>query len=196
APFNFFVVWLVERLGFGHEAVFGAATLLGLVITLYKIAMFWATRRPIARAILAATGGEPGPVRRAVAASWHWFFIALSLGIFFAAGVEFALGKGAWVARASGATQGIVVALAVVGKGSHNLIGRFCAGDTSELRVALRRARFRRALSRLVDAFLCILGAALLGETWGLDLIDPEPGSIERMIVRPALEAAATVVAA
>ena len=51
APFNFFVVWLVERLGFGHEAVFGAATLVGLVITLYKIEMFWATRRPIARAI-------------------------------------------------------------------------------------------------------------------------------------------------
>jgi hypothetical protein len=31
APFNFFVVWLVERLEFGHAAVFGAATLLGLV---------------------------------------------------------------------------------------------------------------------------------------------------------------------
>src|SRR5262249_52792645 len=42
APFNFFIVWLIERLGFGHEAVFGAAVLLGMVITLYKIAMFWA----------------------------------------------------------------------------------------------------------------------------------------------------------
>jgi moderate conductance mechanosensitive channel len=41
-----------------------------------------------------------------------------------------------------------------------------------------------------------ILGAAWLGETWGLDLIDPAPGSIERMFLRPALEAAATVVAA
>jgi len=44
APFNFFIVWLIERLGFGHEAVFGGAILLGLVITLYKIEMFWATR--------------------------------------------------------------------------------------------------------------------------------------------------------
>jgi len=196
APFNFFVVWLVERLGFGHEAVFGAATLVGLVITLYKIEMFWATRRPIARAILAATGGEPGPVRRAVAASWHWFFIALSLGIFFGSGIELALGKGAWVARAATATQGIFVALAVVGQASHNLIGRLCAGDAADIRVALRRTRFRRALSRLADTFLWILGAAWLCEIWGLDLIDPEPGSIERMIVRPALEAAATVVAA
>jgi moderate conductance mechanosensitive channel len=196
APFNFFVVWLVERLGFGHEAVFGAATLLGLVITLYKIAMFWATRRPIARAILAATGGEPGPVRRAVAASWHWFFIALSLGIFFGSGIELALGKGAWVARAATATQGIAVVLAVVGQASHNLILRLCPGDAADLRLTLRRARFRRALSGLVDAFVWILGAAWLGETWGLDLIDPAPGSIERMFVRPALEAAATVVAA
>src|SRR6516162_2855420 len=196
APFNFFVAWLVERLGFGHEAVFGAATLLGLVITLYKIAMFWATRRPIARAILAATGGEPGPVRRAVAASWHWFFIALSLGIFFGSGIELALGKGAWVARAATATQGIVVVLAVVGQASHNLIGRLCACEGTNIRLTLRRARLHRALSRLVDAFIWILGAAWLGVTWGLDLVDPEPGTIERLFVRPALEAAATVVAA
>jgi len=141
APFNFFVVWLVERLGFGHAAVFGAATLLGLVITLYKIAMFWATRHPIARAILAATGGEPGPCRRAVASSWHWFFIALSLGIFFGSGIELALGKGAWVARAATATQGTVVALAVVGQASHNLIARLCACDATNIRLTLRRAR-------------------------------------------------------
>jgi moderate conductance mechanosensitive channel len=196
APFNFFVVWLVERLGFEQQAVFGAALTLGLIITVYKIAMFWATRHPIARAILAATGGEPGPIRRAVAATWHWFFIALALGIFFGAGVEFALGKGAWVARASTATQGIIVALAVVGQASHNLIARLCSCDATDIRRTLRRARLHRALSRLSDAFLWIVGAALLGETWGLDLIDPEPGSIERMIVRPALEAAATVVAA
>jgi moderate conductance mechanosensitive channel len=193
APFNFFVVRLVERLGFGHEAVFGAAILLGLVITLYKIAMFWATHRPIARAILAATGGEPGPVRRAVAASWHWFFIALSLGIFFGSGIEFALGKGAWVARAATATQGIVVALAVVGQASHNLIARLCTCDATNIRL---RARLHRALSRLSDALVWILGAAWLGETWGLDLVDPEPGTIERLFVRPALEAAVTVVAA
>jgi len=196
APFNFFFVWLVERLGFSQAAVFGAALLPGLVITLYKVAMFWATRRPVGRAILAATGGEPGPIRRGVAATWHWFFIALSLGILIAATIEFALGKGAWVARASTATQGIVVALAVVGQASHNLISRLCACDATDVRRTLRRARLHRALSRLVDAFLCILGAAWLGETWGFDLVDPEPGSIERLFLRPAFEAAATVVAA
>src|SRR6516162_6223340 len=167
APFNFFVVWLIERLGFGQEAVFGAALTLGLAITGYKVVMFWVTRRPIARAILAATGGEPGPVRRAVAASWHWFFIALSLGIFFGSGIEFALGKGSWVARAATSTQGIVVALAVVGQASHNLITRACACDATDIRRTSRRARLHRALSRLADAFLWIMGAAWLGETWG-----------------------------
>jgi moderate conductance mechanosensitive channel len=196
APFNFFLIWLVERLGFGHEAVFGAAATLGFVITSYKVAMFWATRRPIARAILAATGGEPGPVRRAVAASWHWVFIALSVGIFVAATIEFALGKGAWVAQASTATQGIVVVLAVVGQASHNLISRACTCDATDIRRTLRRARLHRALSRLADAFWWLLGAAWLGETWGLDLVDPAPGTIERLFVRPALEAAVTVVAA
>jgi moderate conductance mechanosensitive channel len=195
APFNFFVVWLIERLGFGHDAVFGAALTFGLVITGYKVVMFWVTRRPIARAILAATGGEPGPVRRAVAASWHWFFIVLSLGIFFGSGIELALGKGAWVARAATATQGIVVALAVLGQASHNLIARACACDATDIRRTLRRARLHRAMSRLADAFLWIMGAAWLGETWGLDLVDPAPGSIERMFLRPALEAAVTVVA-
>ncbi len=194
--FNFFLIWLVERLGFEHEVVFGAALTSGVIITGYKIAMFWATRRPIARAILAATGGEPGPVRRAVAASWHWFFIALSLGILIAAWIEFALGKGALVARASTATQGIVVALAVLGQASHKLIARLFAGAETDLRLVLRRARFRRALSGLSDAFMWILGAAWLCEIWGLDLVDPAPGSVERLFVRPVLEAAATIVAA
>jgi len=85
--------------------------------------------------------------------------------------------------------------LAVVGQASHNLISRACACDATDVRLSLRRARLHRALSRLADAFWWILGAAWLGETWGLDLVDPEPGSIERLFVRPTLEAAATVVA-
>jgi len=89
-----------------------------------------------------------------------------------------------------------VVGVAVIGQASHNLIARLCACDATDIRMTLRRARLHRALSRLSDAFLWILGAAWLGETWGLDLVDPASGSIERLFVRPALEAAATVVAA
>ena len=194
-PFNVFLIWLVERLGFGHDAVFGAALALGLPITGYKLAMFWAVRRPIGRAIL-ASGGKLGPFRRWVAASWHWLFIALAVGIFVAATIELSLGRGAWVARASAATQGIVVALAVLWQASQNLIARLFLDEAADVRLILRRERFRRALRRLSDAFFWILGAAWLGVTWGLDLVDSAPGSFERLFVRPALEAAAAVVIA
>ena len=91
--------------------------MLGLPITAYKIVMYWAIRDPIARAIRAATGGEPSPFRLAVAASWHWLFIALAVGVFVAATIEFSLGKGATVAIAAAATQGIIVILAVIWPG-------------------------------------------------------------------------------
>jgi moderate conductance mechanosensitive channel len=195
-PLNIFLIWLVERLTFGHEAVFGAAFGLGIPITAYKVVMFWAIRRPIAHAILAATGREPGPFRRAVACSWHWFFTALAVGIFIAATIEFTLGRGAAVASAAGATQGIVVGLAVLWQASQNLIGRLFTFDETDLRLSLRRERFRRALRRLCDAFLWILGFAWVGATWGLDLVDPAPGSVERLFVRPAFFAAGTVVGA
>ena len=192
-----FLIWLVERLGFGHDAVFGAVLALGLLITAYKVAMFWAIRHPIARAILAATGGKPGPVRRAVAASWHWFFIALALGIFLATSVELSLGRGAsWVLSAASATTGIVVAIAVLGQASHNLIARLGLAEAGDVRVALRRERLRRALHHLSDAFLWILGGAWLAETWGLDLVNPAPSSLAQLFVRPIFEAAATVIVA
>jgi moderate conductance mechanosensitive channel len=195
-PLNVFLVWLVERTGFGHAAVFGAAFVLGIPITLYKVAMFWAIRQPISRAIRTSSCGEPSPFRRAVADWWHWLFIALAVGVFAAATIELALGQGASVAGAAGATQGIIVGLAVLWQAGRNLIARLFADAGAGFGVASRRARFRPVLSRLFDALLWILGAAWLGETWGLDLVHPAPGSIERLAVRPVFEAAATIVGA
>jgi hypothetical protein len=80
-PFYPFLVGLVERMGFGQVAVFSAALPIGLAVTSYKIAMCFGMRQPIRRAILAATGTEPGPFRRAVGDLWHWLFTALALGI-------------------------------------------------------------------------------------------------------------------
>jgi small-conductance mechanosensitive channel len=195
-PFNVFQVWLVERLGFGHAAVFGAAFAAGLPITLYKIAMFWAIRLPIARAIRTSSCGVPSPFRRALADSWHWLFIALAVAVFVAATIELALGRGSAVAGASAATQAIIATLAVLWQAGRNLIARLFAETDEGLGVTSRRTRFRRVLSHLFDALLWILGAAWLGEIWGLDLIHPAPGSIERLFVRPIFEAAATIVAA
>jgi small-conductance mechanosensitive channel len=196
SPFIVFAIWLCERLGFSHDQVFGAALALGLAVTAYKIAMFWAVRRPIAHAILTARCGEPGEFRRVVAGSWHWLFIAGAIGVVVVATIAFSLGSGAWVASASTATQGIVVGLAVLWQAARNLIERRFAGDQTDLRHAQRRERFRRVLRRLCDALLWILGAAWLGETWGLDIIEPAQGTFARLFVRPAFGAAATIVAA
>ena len=46
------------------------------------------------------------------------------------------------------------------------------------------------------DALLCILGGVWLAETWGVDLVEPAPGSLAQLFARPVLEAAITVVAA
>jgi small-conductance mechanosensitive channel len=196
-PLYPFLIWVIERLGFGHDAVFGVTLFLGLGITAYKIAMFWAIRYPIARALLAATGQEPGPIRRAVAASWHWFFIALAIGIYLTGTFEIFLGQStSSVLSAASATTGIVVALAVLGQCGHNVIARRFLAEAADPRLTLRRERLRRALHRLSDALLCILGSVWLAETWGVDLVEPAPGSVAQLFARPVLEAAITVVAA
>jgi len=195
SPLDVFLVWLIERLGFGHETVFGAAFGLGFVVTVYKVMTFWAIRRPIGRAILAAAAGEPGQLRRALAAEWHWFFIIAALGVFVAAALELSLGEGAWIARASAATQKIVAVLAVLWQVIQRLIETLFTRQEGDLRLIWRRERFRRALHHLSDALLLIVGAAWLAEVWGLDLVDPAPGSVARLFVRPAFEAAATFVA-
>ena len=197
-PLYVFLVWLVEALSFGQETVFCAALTFGFAVTVYKVVMFWAIRRPIRRAILAATAGEPGPVRRAIAAGWHWFFIIFAaFGVYAATAIALSLGQGAWIAGASAATQRIVVFLAVVWQATQKLIDRLFAEEEPEANIQSiwRRKRFGRVLHGLFDVLLWIVGAAWLAEIWGLDLVDPTPGSVARLLVRPAFEAAATIVA-
>ena len=152
-PLYPFLIWVIERLGFGNDAISGVTLFLGLAITAYKIAMFWAIRYPIAHALLAATGQEPGPIRRAVAASWHWFFIALAIGIYLGAAFEILLGQStSSVLRAASATTGIVVVLTVLGQVGHNVIARRFLVEATDVQLTLRRERLRRALHRVSDA--------------------------------------------
>jgi moderate conductance mechanosensitive channel len=196
SPFYLLLIWVIEHIGYPQAVVFGAAFSLGAGVTGYKIVMLWAIRRPIGHAILAATGGRAGPLRQAIAASWHWFFIALSLAILGAAWVGFSFGRGSATAGAAAATQAIIVGLSLVWFGSQKLVGNICHGVVGDDATTLRRQRLHRALAQLIDALLCILGAAWLAETWGIEVLDPPPGSLGRMVLRPVLFAAATVVGA
>jgi small-conductance mechanosensitive channel len=196
-PFYPLLIWVIERLGFGHHTVFGLTAFLGLAITAYKIAMFWAIRYPIAHALRAATGQKPGPCRCAVAASWHWFFIALAIGIYLTGTFEIFLGQStSLVLNAASATTGIVVVLAMLGQVVHNVIARRFLAEAADLQLTLRRQRLRRALHGVSDALLWILGGVWLAETWGVDLVEPAPDSLAQLFARPVLEAAITVVAA
>lgn len=196
APFDYCLIWLVERVGFSHSVVFGAASLLGTATTAYKIAMLWAIRRPIAGAILAATGEQPSPLRRGIAASWHWLFIALALAVMAAAVVAFSFGEGASVYGAGTMTQTIVVAMAIFWLGGQKIVDHRFAGAAADAASSLRHQRFVQALRRLCDALSLILGIAWLAEVWGFDVISPPPGSLARLLLRPALIAAMTVVGA
>jgi moderate conductance mechanosensitive channel len=195
-PLNYTLLWLVERIGFPQAVLFGSALVLGVVMTAYKIAMLWALRRPIERAILAATESEPSPFRRAVAAGWHWFFIGLALVILVEATIAFALGKGASVYAAATLTQLILVVLAIAWQGAQKLIDQFAARAAAATEPGLRQRRFLHAARRICDTLLALLGIVWLGRVWGLDLVAPPAGSLEQLLLRPALSATLTVVAA
>src|SRR5215813_9711731 len=83
-----------------------------------------------------------------------------------------------------------------LGQVGHNVIARRFLAEAADAQLTLRRERRRRALHRVSDALLCILGGIWLAETWGVDLVEPAPGSLAQLFARPVLEAAITVVAA
>ncbi|HEX6440977.1 MAG TPA: mechanosensitive ion channel domain-containing protein [Stellaceae bacterium] len=196
APLDYCLIWLIERVGFAPQVVFGTALVLGTATTIYKIAMIWAIRRPIARAILAATEEEAPPLRRAIAASWHWVFILLALAIWAASAVAFSLGKGAAVYGAATVTQVIVIVLAIGWQSSQKLIRHLYAAAPADVAAGLRRQRFVDAARRLCDLLFVVAGLAWLGEVWGLNLIGPAPGSLEELVLRPILLALVTFIAA
>jgi moderate conductance mechanosensitive channel len=196
APLDYCLIWLIERISSAHDVVFGMAVVMGTATTVYKIAAIWAIHRPIARAILAATDEEPPPLRRAVAAGWHWFFTALALAILIASVVAFSLGEGASVYGAATMTQLILVVLAIGWQATQKLIGYLHPGAAADEALGLRQQRFSDAWRRLCDLLFLVVGLAWLGEVWGLDVIAPAPGSIGQLVLRPTMFTAAIFIAA
>jgi small-conductance mechanosensitive channel len=196
APLDYCLIWLIERVGFAHAVVFGTALVLGAATTVYKVAMIWAIRHPIARAILAATNEEPPPLRRAAADYWHWFFILLAVAIMVASIVAFSLGEGASVYGAATITQVILVTLAIGWQTAQKSIDYFFATGPGDVAIGVRPQRFSAAARRLCDLLFLVVGLAWLGEVWGLDLMAPPPGTIEQLMLLPLLLAAATFIGA
>lgn len=196
APLDYCLIWLIERIGFTHEVIFGMAVVLGMPTTVYKIIAISAIHRPIARAILAATDEEPPPLRRAVATVWHWFFILLALAILVASIIAFSFGEGASIYGAATMTQLILVAMAIGWQAAQRLIGYLYAGAAADEGFGLRRQRYFDALRRLCDLLFLVAGLGWLAEVWGLGLIAPARGSVGQLVLRPMMFVVAVVIAA
>lgn len=196
-PFFIFLIRLVDRLGFDGDSVFAATMVFAALITPFKIVMILAIRHPIARAILAERAGGAGTVRRLAAALWHWVFIAIVALVFAVSTVELSLGHGVRVPAAASAAQGAIIALAIAWEAMHRLVEKLGGSGAHDDPLAARRpAKVRRVLRQLCNALLIVIGTAWIAELCGLDLVAAPPGSIERVLVRPVLEALLTVIAA
>ena len=193
-PLNYTLLWLVERIGFPQVVVFGSGLVLGFIATVYKIAMLWALRRPIGRAILSATRSAPSPFRRTVAAIWHWLFILPAPLVLVAAAIAYAIGRGASVYAAATMIQLMLVGLALAWQAVQKLFDHFTNRTLSG--TGLRQQRLLHAARRICDTALALLGIVWLGHVWGLDLISPPPGSLQQTLLRPVLMAGLTLVTA
>ena len=178
-------VWLVGQLGGDNMGVL-AAFAMGVALLAYKIAMFLRLRSPVAAAILAAGGTEPGRARRVAAASWHWFFIALSVLIFLLALEEYAIGNNPRAGIAATALQTAIVAMALVWAAKHRFIVEYCQLTAT--------GWWRPVLNRTVDVVVLLGGTLWLARVWGYDVLDPGGGILHALFKAAATLAAAWVI--
>ena len=187
-PFNVFLIWLGERLGFAHEAVFGAAFAFGPRHhrlqggDVLGIAATDRARDP---------GGDRGRARRLPAHRRR--VVALAL---YGAGDRRIRRRDNRVRarqrRLGGeppraATHGIVVGLAVLWQVTRNLIPRLFAVDRGGLRLALRHERFRRALAGSLRALLWILGCRLARRELGVRYSQPRSRQLRSAVCATGL---------
>src|SRR5262249_51879379 len=145
-------------------------------------------RAPVAAAILAAGGAQIGAVRRFAAASWHWFFIALSTLVFLLALEEFALGNNARAGVAATALQTVIVAFGMIWAAKRRFI------------VELARLGPGRwwlpVAGRAIDAVLLLGSGLWVARLFGYDVLDPAAGSFAETVLRPLFKAATTLAVA
>jgi small-conductance mechanosensitive channel len=180
-------VWLVGQLG-GDDMGVLAAFGMGITLLAYKIAMFLRLRSPVATAILAAGGTEPSRARRVAAATWHWFFIALSSLIFLLAFEEYAVGNNPRAGIAATALQTAIVAMSLVWAAKHRFILEYCQLTATRW--------WRPVLNRTVDVVVLLGGTVWLAQVWGYDVLAPESGGAAGAVLHALFKAVTTLAVA
>ena len=178
---------LVGRLG-DADLVLDMAVGFGVLVTAYRVTMFLRLRRTVASSILMAGGETPSPLRRFVAASWHWVFIALSFLIIGLALEQYAIGYNTAAGGAAAALQTGLVGMAFAWGSKERFLIEYSPGSGG--------GPWRQVVSRLIDLVMILGGLAWLSSLWGYDIFDPAQAGVTDTILRPAFRAAATLAVA
>ncbi|GGF09259.1 hypothetical protein GCM10011611_13470 [Aliidongia dinghuensis] len=179
--------WLATRLGADADLQLDIAVGFGLIITLYKTAMFLHVRAPVSAAILVAGGDHPRLGRRLAAALWHWVFILLSWTIFLLAVEQYALGSGTGTGtvEAAGALQAVIVGMSLAWAAKQRFITEY--GRHDQVRW------WQPVVNRTVDMVVLIGGFAWLATLWGFDVFDPDATGATATVLRPLFRATITL---
>ena len=178
-------IWLVEQIGGDADLVLDVAIWGGLYFMLYKIAMFFHLRKPIAAGILAAGGEHPSAPRRFAAAFWHWFFIALAIAVFALALEQYAEGGSAHIGAAVAALQIAIVVMSLAWAAKQRFIAEYARHRTAHW--------WRPVANRAVDMIVFIGGFVWLARIWGYDLLDPHATGGAVAFLRPIFRATVTL---
>ncbi|MDB5360834.1 MAG: hypothetical protein JWO51_2131 [Rhodospirillales bacterium] len=181
-------VWLVGRIGGDADLALDLTLGLALVATLYKIAMFFHLRAPVAAAILVAGGDHPSRARRTAAATWHWFFIALTLVVFVLALTQYIIGNNTEAGAAAAALQAVIVGMALAWAAKQRFIAEYARHAPHHW--------WRPVVNHAVDMIVFFGGFVWLARLWGYDLLEPGADGFAATTLRPIFRALVTLAVA
>ena len=181
-------IWLVGQVGGDPDLKLDVTLSLALVVTLYKVAMFFHLHAPVAAAILVAGGEHPSRPRRFAAAFWHWFFIALAVAVFVLALAQYVIGNNTETGTAAVALQAVVIGMSLAWAAKQRFIAEYARHAP--------RHWWRPVLNRAVDLIVFFSGFVWLAKLWGYDLFDPGATGLAATTLRPIFRASVTLAVA
>ena len=179
------VIWLTERIDGDPDLLLDLILGLAVIVTLYKIAMFFHLRAPGATAILLAGGEHPSRMRRFAAGFWHWFFIALAIGVLALGLVQSIVGNGVDAGAAAVALQAVIIGMSLAWAAKQRFILDYARQSPYHW--------WRPVVNRTVDMIVFFGGFVWLARVWGYDLFDPSIAGFAATTLRPIFRALVTL---
>ncbi|MET0605575.1 MAG: mechanosensitive ion channel domain-containing protein, partial [Beijerinckiaceae bacterium] len=165
----FIMLSLGEAAATDHMSVAGMVLLVATIFGLVKILWFWAGRKDFENLVLAGARdrANPGPLRRAAAASVGWMLIASALAIWVIGRMAAVLPDGAYWAWAAGLTQFLVVLVPILAIGAAHLVRDLHQHEPDEAPPTPLRKAFGVTLELAVAGAVWFAGFFALVRLWG-----------------------------